>query len=629
MLAPLRPGSTFGDGFELTSILRGEEHDLLLSVRRGTERVELHVVDRGRWPGIPETASFGVAYEAPRSTAPSDACVAARDAIVAQLALHDPGGLPRVDDLALEADPEPPLVARFAARAGTLRGTLALALLTLGLLLAGTLARGALWTALLLGALGGVLRCSELGLPWVHDQDVQRALTGAEPLSRLVTNGMWQDRHPPLWFLVLHATEHFLGQSEAALRAPAALCGTLLAPAIVAAGAWLGRPRALGVLAGLAVAVSGPLVTSAREVSSIPLVALLSLALVTSLVRAEAGPTRGASLGVGVSSALLPWTYHLGLPIVVGAALGAAWLGRTARRTWYALGLGLLAAAPALAQLARTVARDHGARVAAEVRPELAWGGRGAAATARLVLQDLDGAIGWPWCLLAVAALALALGRRDRATPAALGALVLGAGAIALAAPFARVQPYYVLAVAPLTCVAVALAPGDPLRAFTVLGVAALLGTAPARWPTRAAYVPDPAAFAQAFAEVIDARPETEVLSAVHYDATLVAYSLARRRGVYLSWGDERDVDRWTPAGLGRTFSPLVFAHAATGTPDRDATERLAQRLDEGPALVLLREELPLPELRRALASCTRVALHGPAELRACPARAKDAGPRL
>ena len=62
LLQPLAIGKPVALGYVLGAPHRGEEQDIVFAARSpdGGSTIEVHVLDRGRWPGIRETASFGV-----------------------------------------------------------------------------------------------------------------------------------------------------------------------------------------------------------------------------------------------------------------------------------------------------------------------------------------------------------------------------------------------------------------------------------------------------------------------------------------------------------------------------------------------------------------------------------------
>ncbi len=112
LLEPLRVGAEVSRGYVLAAPTRGSEHDLVLrAVAPSGAQVEVHVLDRGRWSGVRETRSYGVAWEEPHTTAPRDDAEAVTARITDALAAHD-HGLPRVDDVALDARTASPWRAR-------------------------------------------------------------------------------------------------------------------------------------------------------------------------------------------------------------------------------------------------------------------------------------------------------------------------------------------------------------------------------------------------------------------------------------------------------------------------------------------------------------------------------------
>ena len=104
LLAPYAPGREVARGYVLGAPTRGPEHDVAWrAVRPGDgAQVEVHVVDRGRWAGVRETRSYGVAWEAPRTTAPRDDAEAVTEALARAIRAHDRGP-GRVDAVPLAA----------------------------------------------------------------------------------------------------------------------------------------------------------------------------------------------------------------------------------------------------------------------------------------------------------------------------------------------------------------------------------------------------------------------------------------------------------------------------------------------------------------------------------------------
>lgn len=131
LLAADVAGGALPAGFQIGRMARGADNDLHVTVRApdGSVGAEIHVVPRGCWSGIRETASFGVAYETPRSPA------AEREAITAALAARigaQDSGLPPPDAIPLRAGFDPVVLRTtlngFAGPLLVLGGALLLAL---------------------------------------------------------------------------------------------------------------------------------------------------------------------------------------------------------------------------------------------------------------------------------------------------------------------------------------------------------------------------------------------------------------------------------------------------------------------------------------------------------------------
>lgn len=626
LLAPLGPGAPVGSGFVLGAPRRGREGDLEIVATRetGGASVEVHVVARGQWGGTLETASFGVAYELPRSTAPSDDCLAVTRTVWAALRRNDPGGLvPGEVALGAGAGPQtdPPLV-----RLGGLRGALVAAALALGTALLATAPRGGLLSAVWLLGLGLLLRAPRLGLPFRLDQDVQRMFTGHLPLRAILTGQGLDDRHPPLYFLVLHVAQ-WAGQSEAVGRAPAVLAGALVGPAILRT-AWVSaRARGPAVaVAALVATVSPELVLRSREVSEIPLFALVALGACASYAAAIARPSRRPLTAVAASAALALYTYYLA-PLVLAGSVALGWLGRrTTRRAVRAAALGAALGAPALLLELRIFAHDEGARQAARAHPALAWGEHGALDMARQLGQTALETLGAPLLTIVAAVALAAIACRHVPALVPLGALAATFGGVALVAPVARVQAYYLTAVLPLALLAIAVGlPRSGVAAWVSAAVVAVagLGAALARAPgALAMYVRAPDEIMSDVARVVDGRPERRILLTVDYDTTLLAYDLARRHAIPMDWARmHHEGSEVRLEGLPQVLEPLVRVH----TPGEDPEGRALARLDAVTAredvLVVARKGLGLVALDARLSRCASLLDGEAAQLVLCARR--------
>lgn len=614
LVAPLTVGAVVAGGFRLGPFERGREHDVLVVATRETPpaSVEVHVLDVGRWPEALKVGAYGVAYEEPRSPATDDERLQVRDAIAAAVRAHSDLTTP-VDSLALGTDRALPTVQAVLSRFGGARGlTIAFAALAV-LLLVAPLRGGAYVIALLLLAGGVLLRFTDLGLPFERDQDIQRAFTGHLPLWRVLFVEGLSDRHPPLWFVVLHVSQALLGQSEAALRAPAALCGAVVGPAIaVTLARKNGAIPPIAAAAALAVATSGELVSQSREVSDIPLMSLLAVLMVASAVRLSTRPSRGAMALCVAAHVLGLYTYYLAPLLVMGEALA---LGLACRKPEMKRAAAWIAglSAPAIWLLVRIAIIDSSARATARARPDLAWGERSILGTA----QDIAH-LAWdtfPGTLIVLAIAALAFGRLPRvATSGALAALV----GFAALAPLARVQPYYQAAVAPLLALAAGAmrVPGRLLPAILcgAITVPAML----ALDRSGAIYVANERSKVPAMAKMIAARPERTLVLSVEHDATLMAYALGRELGVETDWRTfERTPDDLRATVLGYTFVSLLSAHRLPPDPRDTARARLLSAIPGG-ALFLARSPWADGTADVVATRCELLSEAGGARLYAC-----------
>lgn len=608
LLAPIAVGRAVARGYVLQPLRRGEEHDVVLVAEKGASTVELHVLPRGSWSDVRMTPSFDVGYETERSTASHDDCEAVAEAVKRALAAHDPGGLPAVDAIPLVAGAPPPTAMRVLDRVTGVRGAAIGVALVGGVGLAASLPWGAAWAALVLAALGLALRLPALGVPFVHDQDVQRLFTGHLPLGRILTGAGLVDRHPPLYFVVLHFTQWF-GQGEAVVRLPAVVSGALVGPAIIWAAQVLRRPVIPAAIAGLAATCSAELVLRSREVSEIPLFGLLAVAMSVSLLAFAEAPSRRRGVAVAVSHGLALWTYYLAPLYMLGEIAALALLGRVERRALRWIGAGVVAGAPAIALGIATIFRDSAARRVAGAHPHLAWGSHRPLEMARHVADVALGAVGVPLALLVALVVVVAVVRRDAIAITPIAAFVVTFLGIALVAPFARAQPYYIVAVLPAAFLAVGLG-ADKLWSGALLAAVVAVFAVPRTVLARDDYVASADAFMPAFARSIAARPERRVVTVAHYDATLLAYYLARERGVPVDWA------RLDAAG--KALIPLSYSHALGAHPGEAALRHLDALLASGPLLVVEREAFRLPEVSERLRACTRLDASGSGRLYAC-----------
>lgn len=624
LIVPLAEGEIVHDGYVLSRPRRGEEHDVVFSaVRRAAgavERVEVHVVARGQWEGVRETRSFGVAYEAPRSSAPEEDLRAVTSALAQAIDGNDPGGLGPVDSIALDAGIQEPALTRALRGVVGARGwiaAVALLLLTLSLAFTG---RGALVSSLGLFFVGLALRFAHLSIPFVRDQDVQRVVSGSHSVLEILTGEGLMDRHPPLYFLVLHFVQ-MLGQDEWMVRMPAAIFGALVGPAILLVANWT-APRARAQSAALAalVTIAPALVASAREVSEIPLFALALILMVGSTVRATQDPTRRTLVWVCATHALTLWVYYLGPFAIAGEGLAllvlfwrGEWRSDEARGAvkktlgWAALGVAL--GSPSMALAVATLIRDHGARTTAAAHPGLAWGQWGPMAMAREIAARTIDVTGLALLVAFGAVFVFAFVRRSRAPMLAAGAAMATTAAVIFMTPIARMQPYYILAVIPLGLLALATVElPERVRVGAILAIFMMCAfpmshTGPALGHLYAA--PDDAVVGR-YAETAAREDARQIVTVAHYDAILMAYYLARAHERPLVAEEiVRDDSTMRVEGIDTSIIGLAYSHSVDGDTEREALARLSEALDRGPTWVLSRSAFQLPAVERVLERCT------------------------
>ncbi len=613
LIAPLGTGRVVTRGYVLSPPRRGEAHDVVYVARRDpgpavpAARVEVHIVDRGRWRGAAETSSFGVDWELPPAgsqvVAPPDDARAVTRALAEAIAAND-SGFSSVDSVPLASEPAGPLLPRILERLSGARGALIGGVVALALILLASVRHGPIVVGLLLFALGLALRAPALDLPFAHDQDVQRLLTGYLPLREIATGAGLRDRHPPLYFFILHFVELF-GQSEAVVRAPAVVAGALVAPALLLAVASMcGRIGAAAVVAALALTISPELVLRSREVSEIPLFSLFVLAAAASLVAAVREPRRTRLAAVALSHALALFTYYLA-PFIVAAHAAVLWRWKAERRVLRAFVGGTVLGAPALVLGIVAFLRDRGARATARAFPALAWGEHSPWPMLVHMGQIAAGAFGRPFLVLVLMAVVIGVARRNLAVIMPATAAAVTVLAIALLALVARVQGYYAATVLPLAALALAVVPEPEQHRHRIAGLVVLVfviacSSVPALARAGSLYIVDADAFMPRFASVIARRPEERVVTVAHYDKTLLAYYLARVDGRSIGW-DTMDDARAKP------IDALVMVHALDANSEQTASRRLEAIIAAGPTLVIERDAFLLPAIVERLSSCERL----------------------
>lgn len=635
LLLPLVTGAEITRGYTLSPPRRGTERDVVFTARRDDPtlgppaRIEVHIVDKGHWPGIRETKSFGVAYETPRSQAPPEDLEAVTEAIANHLRSNDTG-YRGVTSLPLAADPPAPWMARTLEKARGIRGALALLGVCLALGFVSSQARyGDATAAGLLFALGLLFRLPHLDIPFTHDQDVQRFFTGQAPLLEILTGKGLDDRHPPLWFVVLHGVGLF-GQTETIARLPAVISGALIAPALLWATRQVRETAGLSAMfAGVVVAISPELLQYSREVSEIPFFSVLIICAV-GLVARLSKPTAPTSArrALTVVIALLAWTYYVAPLVVLGLVVALGVQRKLRKDVLVSLGWGIAAGAPAYLLGAWTIVRDHHARQVAAQFPTLAWGQRTPLEILIEMWRHASASVGEP--ILVLGAISGLLALRSRREPAAFVALivaVMSAVGIAFASSIARVQAYYVVTLVPLFPLAVALGPSVQTvrsRVWLLASAVCLLWFAKVSRPgSEFPYLQDGEAFMPRFASFVLQRSEKRIVLVAHYDATLLTYYLERFSGGRATWPQAEESGWFVLPTSQRLLLPLAQAHGLTDSSGETLRMKLQEELEQEPLLVIERDTFVLAPVHEELQRCDILLTAPSARLLRCSARSQ------
>jgi hypothetical protein len=286
----------------------------------------------------------------------------------------------------------------------------------------------------------------------------------------------------------------------------------------------------------------------------------------------------------------------------------------------------MLAGLPALLLGLRVFLGDRGARATARRVPTLAWG----EFSVRYILREsghlAHDALSVPLLVVFAFVTVVALYRKTAAVLVpAMAALASWIG-IALLAPHARVQPYYILTVVPVAALAVALM--DPaarrLSALVTAGAAwALIGSvAPALTRSGAMYSPAPDAYGPRFARAVLTRGPRHVVTLSHYDAIMMAYYLTRAANTGIDWrmSDELSRQFVLPGNLPRVTG-LIFVHSITDDSMARWRAELQSYRAEEDLWVVERPRVAFPGVAPLLVDCVPVEQLDVARLLRCDRR--------
>lgn len=186
-------------------------------------------------------------------------------------------------------------------------------------------------------AAGALLRGHDLGGPSLWHDELASWVAATRPaalLGVLEVSGS-EDMHPPGYYLLLRAHTRWFGDSEAALRFPSAIAGTLAIVALYVLGASLYGPREGAIAAVLCAFLPFPVFYS-QEARCYSLLLLGAIVTVWLLVRARARLETGALGGragapwielfaFAVAGSVVAYLHYFGM-LLIGLESAAALL---------------------------------------------------------------------------------------------------------------------------------------------------------------------------------------------------------------------------------------------------------------------------------------------------------------
>lgn len=311
--------------------------------------------------------------------------------------------------------------------------------------------RGRAATPWVVGAivlLGALLRFTTVGeQSFWYDEAVTWGIV-AHGLGHVLSTVPKSESTPPLYYVVLWLWTRIFGLGDAGLRSFSALCSTLTIPVVWLIGRRLVSNR-VGLVAALLTAVNPFLFWYAQEARSYSMLLLMSALSLLALVHALALPTRRRVLVWGLVSAVaLATHYYAAVSIVPEAAWLALALDRRGELTWDRIAAGLTPVVIVGGALTPLMIHQNDGRAGYIVTK----GGSLPFRLAQLVKEDIIGegqpikalltAIGCLAVASALALLATRATRRERS--AALVALFVGAGGVAVAVVVAVIGTDYI-----------------------------------------------------------------------------------------------------------------------------------------------------------------------------------------
>ncbi len=200
---------------------------------------------------------------------------------------------------------------------------------------------GATWLALAaLTSLGAALRLSGLDVQSLWSDELSSVSRLSPPRVLALLGSLTPPDHMPGYGLLMYVWSHAIGDSEALLRLPSALCGIATVPAMFALGRrWYGSAEGL-IAAGITAVAWLPVAYSqeARPYAWLLLAAVLSTAALTDVVAAlHAGttPRRVALAAYVIAAGATVYAHYFGaMTVVVQAAIAVVSVRARPRARW-------------------------------------------------------------------------------------------------------------------------------------------------------------------------------------------------------------------------------------------------------------------------------------------------------
>src|SRR5687767_2013455 len=167
------------------------------------------------------------------------------------------------------------------------------------------------WLAVIL-LLALLLRLHHIGRESYWFDEIASVRIVKQDTAAMFSSIKWDERIPPLHYVILHGWVRVFGDSEASMRVPSALAGTAAVWAVYRLASQL-FGGSVGLVAALLMAVSRAQIVYSQEARAYSLLVLLAVLSCDAFVRLIRQPTRRRELVYVVVSALLLYSHLYGV----------------------------------------------------------------------------------------------------------------------------------------------------------------------------------------------------------------------------------------------------------------------------------------------------------------------------